>query len=184
MIRAALVAIGLLAALPARAEVEIQEITTPGGITAWLVEEHSNPFVALELRFRGGTSLDAPETLGAVSLMTHTLEEGAGDMDANAFATRSEELAASFSYNVYDDVLSVSAKFLTENRDEAVTHLRESLVNPRFDQDAVDRVRGQMLSIIQSDAKDPNAQAGRALDQLVFGDHPYANSGDGTLETV
>ncbi|WP_336096806.1 M16 family metallopeptidase [Roseovarius sp. CH_XMU1461] len=184
MIRAALVAIGLLAALPARAEVEIQEITTPGGITAWLVEEHSNPFVALELRFRGGTSLDTPETLGAVSLMTHTLEEGAGDMDANAFATRSEELAASFSYNVYDDVLSVSAKFLTENRDEAVTHLRESLVNPRFDQDAVDRVRGQMLSIIQSDAKDPNAQAGRALDQLVFGDHPYANSGDGTLETV
>lgn len=184
MIRAALFALGLLAALPARAEVDIQEITTPGGITAWLVEEHSNPFVALELRFRGGTSLDSPETLGAMSLMTHTLEEGAGEMDANEFATRSEELAASFSYNVYDDVLTVSAKFLTENRDEAIEHLRESLVNPRFDQDALDRVRGQMLSIIQSDAKDPRTQASRALDKLVFGDHPYSRNGDGTLETV
>ena len=184
MIRAALFALGLLAALPARAEVDIQEITTPGGITAWLVEEHSNPFVALELRFRGGTSLDSPETLGAMSLMTHTLEEGAGEMDANEFATRSEELAASFSYNVYDDVLTVSAKFLTENRDEAIEHLRETLVNPRFDQDALDRVRGQMLSIIQSDAKDPRTQASRALDKLVFGDHPYSRNGDGTLETV
>ncbi|MFU1478300.1 M16 family metallopeptidase [Roseovarius sp. C7] len=184
MIRAALFALGLLAALPARAEVDIQEITTPGGITAWLVEEHSNPFVALELRFRGGTSLDSPETLGAMSLMTHTLEEGAGEMDANEFATRSEELAASFSYNVYDDVLTVSAKFLTENRDDAIEHLRESLVNPRFDQDALDRVRGQMLLIIQSDAKDPRTQASRALDKLVFGDHPYSRNGDGTLETV
>jgi len=34
------------AALPARAEVDIQPVTSPGGIDAWLVEEHSIPFVA------------------------------------------------------------------------------------------------------------------------------------------
>lgn len=50
----------LLAALPARAEVNIQEVTSPGGLKAWLVEEHSIPFVALDVRFRGGASLDAP----------------------------------------------------------------------------------------------------------------------------
>ena len=49
----------VFAALPARAEVDIQPVTSPGGITAWLVEEHSIPFVALEIRFRGGASLDA-----------------------------------------------------------------------------------------------------------------------------
>ncbi len=38
----------VIAALPARAEVDIQEVTSPGGITAWLVEEPSIPFVALE----------------------------------------------------------------------------------------------------------------------------------------
>ena len=36
----------VIAALPARAEVDIQEVTSPGGITAWLVEEPSIPFVA------------------------------------------------------------------------------------------------------------------------------------------
>ena len=50
----------VFAALPARAEVDIQPVTSPRGITAWLVEEHSIPFVALEIRFRGGASLDAP----------------------------------------------------------------------------------------------------------------------------
>ena len=48
-----------LLALPAVAEVKIKEVVSPGGITAWLVEDHSIPFTALELRFRGGTSLDA-----------------------------------------------------------------------------------------------------------------------------
>ena len=63
----------VLAALPARAEVDIQEVTSPGGITAWLVEEHSIPFVALDVRFRGGASLDAPEKRGAINLMTGLL---------------------------------------------------------------------------------------------------------------
>ena len=41
-----------------RAEVAIQDITTPGGIQAWLVEEHSIPFTALEIikHFFGGRS--------------------------------------------------------------------------------------------------------------------------------
>jgi zinc protease len=50
--------IALTAALwlshPLQAQVEVDEITTPGGIDAWLVEEPSLPFVALELQFAGG----------------------------------------------------------------------------------------------------------------------------------
>ena len=63
----------VLAALPARAEVDIQEVTSPGGITAWLVEEHSIPFVALDVRFRGGASLDAPETVSYTHLPLPTI---------------------------------------------------------------------------------------------------------------
>ena len=46
-------------ALPLRAAVAIQEVTSPGGIKAWLVENHDIPFTALNIRFKGGTSLDA-----------------------------------------------------------------------------------------------------------------------------
>ncbi|RKF16185.1 insulinase family protein [Roseovarius spongiae] len=185
MIRLVLAAFVLmLVTLPARAEIDIQELTTPGGADIWLVEEHSIPFVALELRFRGGASLDAPGKRGAINLMVATLEEGAGDMNAREFARASEALAAGFSYSVNDDAVSVSARFLTENRGEAVALLRESLVNPTFSQGAIDRVRGQVLSIIQSNLKDPRAIAGRAFDALVYGDHPYASSKNGTVESV
>ncbi|TYB77561.1 M16 family metallopeptidase [Maritimibacter fusiformis] len=173
-----------LIALPARAEVEIQEITSPGGIDAWLVEEHSIPFVALELRFRGGASLDAPGKRGAINLMTGLLEEGAGEMDARAFAEAREALAASYRFNVGDDSLSVSARFLTENRDAAVDLLRLALVEPRFDADAVERVRAQVMSSLKSRETDPDAIASDTFNRLAYGDHPYGSYYAGTLDSV
>lgn len=183
MIRALCVAF-LVIAVPAQAEIPIREVVSPGGITAWLVEDHNIPFAALEIQFKGGTSLDAPEQRGAVNLMTATLEEGAGEMDSRAFAEARDALAAKIRFNANSDSVSVSVKFLTENRDQVVDLLREALVNPRFDQDAVDRVREQVLSNLRSNAKDPGRIASERFDAMAFGDHPYATTGDGTIETV
>ena len=178
------VALTLLAAFPAQAEVKIQEVTSPGGLKAWLVEEHSIPFVALDVRFRGGASLDAPGKRGAINLMTGLLEEGAGKLDARGFAREAEGLASSFRFGVDDDSLSVSARFLTENQDASVALLKQALQNPRFDQDAIDRVRGQVLSGIRSSEKDPNDIARKKMDEMLYGDHPYGSSLDGTVESV
>lgn len=184
MIRVVFAMLLLVVAVPARAAVEIQEIVSPGGIRAWLVEEHSIPFTALELSFRGGASLDAPGKRGAINLMTGLIEEGAGDLDAQGFARAQEELAANYGFSVYDDSLSITARFLTENRDESIALLKLALTQPRFDPDAVERVRGQVESIIRSDATDPNSIASRTFDALAFGDHPYGSSLNGTLESV
>ncbi len=174
----------ILMALPLRAEVDITEVTSPGGITAWLVEEPSIPFMAIEIRFRGGASLDDPEKRGAINLMTGLLEEGTGDLDSRGFAREVEELAASFSYDVGADSLSVSARFLTENRDAAVDLLRRSLVEPNFDQTALDRVREQVLTGLRSDAKDPDEIARRTWNAATYGDHPYGSNYNGTIESV
>lgn len=183
MIRAVFAAV-LALTLPAQAEIPIKEVTSPGGITAWLVEDHNIPFTALEIQFRGGTSLEAPDKRGVVNLMTATLEEGAGEMDSRGFAEARDALAASFNFDAGTDSVGVSAQFLTENRDQAIDLLREALVNPRFDQDAVDRVREQVLSNLRSNEKDPGTIASERFDLLAFGDHPYGSSGDGTIETV
>lgn len=174
----------LCLALPARAELNIQEVTSPGGITAWLVEDHGIPFVALEIVFKGGTSLDAPGKRGATYLMTALIEEGAGGMDSRAFAEARDSLAASFSFDAGNDSVSVSARMLTENRDKAVALLHQALVDPRFDQSALDRVREQVLSGLRADEKSPEALAPLAFDRLAFGDHPYGTAKEGTPESV
>ncbi|MEM8555056.1 MAG: pitrilysin family protein [Pseudomonadota bacterium] len=185
MIRVAVATcLALAAALPLRAEVDIIEVETPGGINAWLVEEPSIPFVALEVMFRGGTSLDDPEKRGAIHLMAALLEEGAGDMNAQAFARAREDLAAGISFSVYDDGLDVSARFLTETMDDVTELLRTAINEPRFDDDAIERVRAQVLSGLRSDLESPNTIAGQAMSAALFGDHIYGSSGDGTIESV
>ena len=174
----------VLLAYPAYAEIKIEPVTSPGGIKAWLVQDKGIPFTALEIQFRGGTSLDLSGKRGAVNLMTALIEEGAGDLDSQGFAAARDGLAAEFSFSSGTDSVGVSARFLTENRDQAVDLLRSALVNPRFDQVAVDRVRGQVIANLQSNEKDPGTLAGEAFNRMAFGDHPYGSSGDGTIDSV
>jgi len=180
----ALLTAALLLALPARAEIAIEVVQTPAGHTAWLVENHDIPFVALELRFQGGASLEPADKRGATNLMVALLEEGSGDLDAQEFATRLEELAARFSYDVGDDFISVSAQMLTENREAAVALLRQSINAPLFDAASIERVRAQVLSGIRSDLKDPDTIVSRTFDTMAFGAHPYATALDGTEQSV
>ena len=171
-------------ATTARAELDIKQVTSPGGINAWVVEEPTIPFIALEISIQGGGTLDLPGKRGATNLMAALLEEGSGDMTAQEFQTTLEELAASFTFRAFDDSMSISARFLSENKDEAIALLRQALVSPRFDQDALDRVRAQVISGINSDAKSPNAIASSTFYADAFGDHPYGSSTDGTVESV
>ena len=177
-------AVLMLMAWPVRAEIAIQQVTSPGGIKAWLVEEHGIPFTALDIRFQGGTSLDLPGKRGAVNLMTALIEEGAGTLDSQGFAKARDALAAEYHFSADQDGVGVAARFLSENRDQAVDLLHLALTQPRFDADAVERVRGQVLSGLASDAKDPESIAGNILRLRAYGDHPYGTVGDGTLASV
>ena len=105
-------------------------------------------------------------------------------MDAQAFSIAKDDLAASFSYGSYADVLTVSAKFLTENQDKAIELLRQSLVDPRFDTDAIERVRAQIESGIKSQAKDPSDIASAAFNAEAYPNHPYGSDDLGTMETI
>jgi len=172
------------AALPAYADVDIQQVTSEEGIQAWLVEEHSLPFVALEFAFTGGTSLDVAGKRGAVNLMTSLLEEGSGDLDARGFARAKEGLATSFGFGSNSESVTISARFLTENFDASVALLRDAIQNPNFETADVERVRAQVLSGLTFSEKDPNDIASKTFAAMAYGDHPYGTDESGTAESV
>ena len=183
MLRFALI-IAAIVPFGARAAVEIQEVTSPGGITAWLVEEPSIPFVAMDIRFKGGSSLDPAGKRGATYMMMGLLEEGAGDLDARAFTEATEAVAANFGFDTFRDSVQIEAQFLTENRDESLALLRDAIKFPRFDQDAINRVQTQIVSIIEGNQTDPNEIAGTTFAALSYPGHPYATGQEGTIESV
>ena len=77
-----------------------------------------------------------------------------------------------------------SFETLTENRDEAVELLALAVSKPRFDADAVERMRGQLLASLAYAARDPDRVASEHWSALAFAGHPYGRPANGTPASV
>lgn len=162
----------------------IQKVVSPNGIEAWLVEDHTLPMLCMQFGFRGGSAQDPTGKEGLAFFVSGMLDEGAGDIKSQEFQEKLQELAIEMSFDSSADEFTGGIKTLTKNRDEAFDLLKLVLTRPRMDQDAVDRVRQQIESIIKSDSEDPEAVARRTWYANVFKDHPYGLPEKGTEETV
>jgi zinc protease len=183
-VRATLVAaLVALAAMPAAAT-EVTKVTSPGGITAWLVSDDTVPLIAVNLAFRGGAAQDPDGKAGLAGLMTALLDEGAGDLDAAAFKARLEDTAVRLSFDAGRDEISGSMATLAARREEAFDLLRLALAEPRFDDEPLERIRGQIVSGLTARSTDPDVIAGQLFAASTFPGHPYGRPTDGTPETV
>ena len=169
--------------VPAQA-VDIQRVVSPGGIEAWLVEERSIPLISMEIGFRGGASAD-PEGLPGVSFMTSALlDEGAGDLDSLSFQKRLEEDAIRLGFESRKDQFYASLNTLSENKASAFEMLKLALTKPRFDEEAVERIRRQIQVLLARNAEDPDTISSLAWYKTAFEGHPYALPRQGTSESV
>ncbi len=180
----ALVLAAFLAAAPAASAMTIERIVSPSGIKAWLVRERAVPLVSLNYAFHGGSSQDDALNAGTASLASNLLDEGAGSLDSKAYHERLENHAIDLSFRVGRDYFRGSLRTLNEHRDEAFDLLNLALTKPRFDADALERVRGQVLAGLRRETTNPNDLASRSWWQTAFPDHPYGRESKGTLETV
>jgi zinc protease len=163
---------------------KIQQVKSPGGIEAWLVEEHSVPLIALRFSVEGGSAQDAVGKEGVANFMTAMLDEGAGDLTAVKFQERMEELAMRMGFEDGRDQFYGSFETLTVNKDAALDLFRLAINKPRFEASAVDRIRAQLLSSLKFAEKDPNNVAGKAWTAAAFPNHPYGRSAKGTDASV
>jgi zinc protease len=164
--------------------IEIQEVKSPGGLTAWLVEDKTVPLIAMEFSFEGGSASDPQGKEGVANFLTGMMDEGAGDMDSATFQQRRDDLAVKLSFDAELDHFSGSFQTLSRNRDEAFALLKAAVTAPHFKQEPMDRVRQQFLVSIKSDAQDPDKIASRRWMEMALGSHPYARPSNGTVETV
>lgn len=174
----------LPAVVAARAGVAIQEVRSPGGITAWLVEDYTVPIVAIRFAFPGGSTQDPAGKEGLANLMSSLFDEGAGDLDSDAFQMKLDDAGAEMRFSAGRDDFYGSMRVLADQRAEAFDLLRLAVTEPRFDQVPVERIRSQIVAGIVAGARDPDRAAQVAWAQAVYGDHPYARRSEGTEATL
>ena len=162
----------------------VERVVSPGGIEAWLIEDHTNPLISLAIGFRGGSALDPAGKEGMAFLASGLMDEGAGDLDSTAFQAKLADLAIDFCFDADADSVVGRLRMLTAHRDEAFDLLHLALTRPRVDAEPLLRVRNQVLSIIASEASSPDDVAGKAWFRMMLADHPYARPAKGTAKSL
>ncbi len=163
---------------------KIQRVVSKKGIEAWLVEDHSRPILSLQFAFLGGTAQDPADKAGVAAFVAGMLDEGAGDLDSEAFQSRLEDLAAKMSFSPSYDHISGAFQLLTENRDESLKLLSLALTVPHFAPRDAERIRQQLLASLRVEEKDPDKVASHEWFKLAFASHPYGRPTHGTIESV
>jgi len=164
--------------------IAVQNVRSPGGIEAWLVEEHSLPLIAVDFAFDGGCSRDPENAAGSAYLISGLLDEGAGDLDAEAFQGRLADHAISLGFEARRDDFHGHIQTLSSHRDTAFELLALALNQPRFDVDAVARVQGQIIAGLQRQAKNPEVMCRNALFAAAFPGHAYGRPEKGDVDSV
>ena len=185
LLLASAVTIGLLGGAPSgRAASKVERVVSPGGIEAYLIREPAIPFLSLALHFRGGAALDPAGKEGLAHMTSGLLDEGAGDLDSQAFRTELEDRAIRLSFEAGRDEFTGQLKTLTSERERAFELLGLALSQPRFDAEPVERIRQQIQAELRRRAEDPDYLASRTWFETAFPDHPYGRPAQGTAESL
>ncbi len=164
--------------------VNIKEVKSPGGISAWLVEDYTVPIITVNFAFRGGAAQENASQSGLANLLSGMLDEGAGDLDSRAFQARLQKFNVDLSFDAGRDAFYGNMRTLQVNKGEAFELTRVAITEPRFDDEPVGRIKGQIISGLKRGQTDPQELARKAFAKSLFGDHPYGQFVEGTQDSV
>ena len=178
-------ALSLLTASAAQSQSSrITQVTSPGGIKAWLVHDTTLPLIAVEFAFMGGAAQDDPGKAGLANMMASLLDEGAGDLDAHAFQAALADSAVELRFDAGRDETRGSLRTLSENKDKAFELMKLAVNAPRFDEEAIKRIREAQMAMLRRRSTEPHAVANERWFALAFPNHPYGRPVDGSLESL
>jgi zinc protease len=152
----------------------IQQFTTPGGVSVWLVEEPSIPILSLRMAWKAGETNDPEGLEGLTNAMVYHMNEGAGELDAQAFFKGMEELNMSFSCGASNESTYCNASMLTDNADASFDMIALAFAEPRFDDGPFERFKREQEVSLQTRETNPQYLASRARAAALYPDHAYA----------
>ena len=178
----------IAAAHPAFADnakvLDVQKIKTPAGIEVWLVQDKNVPVISMTYSFDGGLAYDPEDKPGVGRLVSILLDEGAGEMISQEFQASLSDNAIGMAFTAGRDAFQGRLKTLKANKDLAFHLLNLALTKPRFDSDAIDRMRNANISEIKNDMGNPEWLVARSFNGMAFEGHPYAVPALGTLDSM
>lgn len=181
-----MVCASLLAGLSeARAtDITPSRFVTDNGLTVLVLEQPALPIIQVETLIRAGSAYDPAQKAGLANMVSALLDEGTTNRNAEQIAEEIDFIGGSLYSNVTEDFTTVSLRILKKDVGLGFELLQDVLLNPSFPEKEFTRIRNQILGVIQSEEENPGVVAGKAFNELVFGEHSYRWPVNGYQKTL
>ena len=160
------------------------EKTLPNGLRVIVIERKNVPLVTAELLVKSGGEVDPQGLAGAADMTAELLTKGTKTRTATQIAEQVEFLGGSISSGASWDSSRVTVSAMSGKFDKVLSIAADTVVNPAFAQEEIDRYRTQTLDELSVSLKQPSTLTSYAATKLIFGNTFYGHPLTGTPESL
>jgi len=163
---------------------DIHRVELSNGIVVLARANFNSPSIVISGYLHAGGLLDPDDKLGLADFASTALMRGTHRRDFQKLYDELESVGASFGYNSGTHYAGFGGRSLVEDLPLLLDVMADTLQNPTFPKDQVEKLRAQMLTGLAIRAQDTSDMASLVFDQLLYDNHPYSRPDEGWPETV
>ncbi|NND11426.1 MAG: insulinase family protein, partial [Flavobacteriaceae bacterium] len=164
---------------------ESWDTTLANGMRVYGIEQTELPLVNFSMTIDGGHLLDSFDKVGVANLMTDIMMEGTANKTPEELEEEIELLGASINMVTGRESITIRGNTLVRNFEKTMDLVEEILLEPRWDEEELGRIKTSTINRIKRSAANPNIVARNVYNKLIYGeDHPFAHPTSGTEESV
>jgi len=163
---------------------DITRVELANGIVVLARANFNSPSVVVSGYLQVGGIYDPDEKLGLADYTAAALMRGTQRRDFMEIYDALESAGASLGFDSSTHATGFSGRALSEDLALLLELLNETLREPAFPPDQLERLRAQLLTSLAIRAQDTAEMASLTFDQVVFANHPYSRPEDGYPETI
>jgi zinc protease len=163
---------------------DITRVELDNGITVLARPNFNSPSVVFHGYLLAGSLSEPDEKLGLASFTASSLMRGTTQQDFQTIYNSLESVGASLGFDGGTHTTSFGGRALVEDLDLLLSLFGETLRQPSFPSEHIERLRAQYLTGLAIRAQDTGEMASLVFDEILYAGHPYSRSDDGNPETI
>jgi len=159
--------------------------TTANQMKVLGVEQTELPLVNFSLIIDGGHMLDSFDKNGVANLMTDIMMEGTANRTPQELEEAIELLGANINMRTGNEAITISGNTLVRNFRETMDLVEEILLNPRWDEEELKRIKLSTINSIKRSSANPNVVSRNVRNKVLYGEkHMLAYPISGSVTSV
>lgn len=162
----------------------IHRTVLDNGMGVLVAENPTADIIAARIFIRAGSRWELPHQAGLSHLIAAVLTKGTEHRSSLEIAEQVESVGASLSTDATTDYFLLSLKTVSSDFEDILKLASELLRSPTFPESELELERRLTLQAIRSQQEQPFTIAFDQLRWMMYGEHPYALPGLGTITSV